>query len=82
MTSPVSDISMHPNINSISLEDRLELQLSPTHSRPRSQTADDTTPPISSPEARDRFEFVKYKDIDSGQKMEFEMLLKKVSYFL
>lgn len=69
---------MKPNYSSGSLENNLRLSFTPPHSRTGTQSSDKATPLISTPEAREMFEFTTYQDIDSGQKVEFEMLLRKV----
>lgn len=79
-TSPVSENSMRLNYSSASMDKRLTLDLTPLHEG-RHRGVDSETPPISTPEARNLFEYVAYEDVDSGQKEEFEKLLKKVSNF-
>lgn len=78
LSSPVSDednTSLRNHYGSNSLKNRLKLDLSPSHTKPA-----DSTPQISTPEARAMYEYVEYQDVDAIQRVEFEKLLKKVSY--
>lgn len=73
-------MSMILNYSSGSLEDRLKLHFTPSHVHSRQAPGRETTP-ISTPDAKEMFEYVSYEDVDSGQRLEFEKLLKKVGGF-
>ncbi len=70
---------MKNNYGSNSLKKRLKkLDLTPSHVRPISE-GEEAAQQISTPEARAAYEYVEYQDVDTGQRVEFERLLKKVS---
>lgn len=75
LTSPAS---LNPNYDLSSIQERLRLNSSPGASRIGSE---EPSTAITSLEAEKTFEFIRYEDVDSGQKIEFEKLLKKVYSF-
>lgn len=68
---------MRLNYSSTSLEKKLKLYFTPSHTDSRALARE--TMPMSTPDARELFEYVAYEDIDVGQRHEFEKLLKQVS---
>lgn len=79
LISPPVETSLRPNFGSESLEQlRLDLS-SPRRSRPGGQPPNDASPPVSTSEMQAISEYVRYQDVDSEQRVEFENLLKTVS---
>ena len=75
LSSPADEgTSMKNNFGSNSMRNRLKkLDLTPSHDKL------ETSPQITTPEARAMYEYVEYEDVDTGQRAEFERLLRKVS---